>query len=94
MLISFFAHRKSYLTFEELRTIQVLAQQTVISLDIALGFPDYDQRELSLDHLREILDELGIKAPDCVLETAVDASLRLLEMNEADRSHQSLGLGG
>ena len=86
MLISLFTNHRRFLTFEELRTIQVLSQQIILSLDTAIDISSYDKKELAFENLKEILEEIGIKAPNSVLQTAIEASWRILEICETSET--------
>lgn len=81
--------RKKRLSFEQLQTMQMdrsgnayaCAQQVVLSLEgsdcvtpSALRIPGAAKKALALKLMGELLEQLGIVAPDSLIDTAVEAA--------------------
>ena len=66
--------RKRRLSFEQLQTLQMVAQQVVLSLEGSIKIPGAAKKALALKLMGELLEEIGIVAPDSLIDTAIEAS--------------------
>ena len=75
--------RKRTLNFDQLQTLQMIAQQVVLSLEGSVRIPGPAKKRLALKLTAELLDELGIVAPDSLVDTAIEAAAKLLKALDA-----------
>lgn len=75
--------RKRRLTFDQLQTIQMVAQQVVLSLEGAVELPGATKKALAQKLVGELLESLGIDAPDSLVDIAIEAAVRLLATLDA-----------
>ena len=71
--------RKRRLNYDQLQTMQMVAQQVVLSLEGAVKVPGAAKKGIALKLVGEMLEEMGIVAPDSLVDTAIEASVRLLK---------------
>ncbi len=78
--------RKKRLTHDQLRTLQMVAQQVVLSLEGSVRLPGAAKKALALKlvGLRngsalELTRDLGFVAPDSLVDVAIEASVKLLK---------------
>ena len=71
--------RKRRLSFEQLQTLQMVAQQVVLSLEGSIKIPGAAKKALALKLMGELLEEIGIVAPDSLIDTAIEASVKILK---------------
>ncbi len=75
--------RKRRLSFDQLQTLQMVAQQVVLSLEGSVRIPGAAKKALALKLVGELLEQLGIVAPDSLIDTAIEASVKLLKALDA-----------
>ncbi len=75
--------RKRRLSFEQLQTMQMVAQQVVLSLEGSVKIPGATKKALALKLMGELLEQLGIVAPDSLIDTAIEAAVGLLKALDA-----------
>lgn len=71
--------RKRRLNFDQLQTLQMVAQQVVLSLEGSIKVPGTAKKALALNIVGELLEKLEIVAPDSLVDTAIEASVKLLK---------------
>ena len=71
-------HQRPKLNFDELQIMQMIVQQVVLSVDGAVKIPGATKKALALQLSGELLQELGVTAPESLVDTAIEASVRLL----------------
>lgn len=71
--------RKRRLNYEQLQTLQMVAQQVVLSLEGSVKVPGAAKKALALKFVGELLEQLDIVAPDSLIDTAIEASVKLLK---------------
>lgn len=75
--------RKRRLSYEQLQTMQMVAQQVVLSLGGSVKLRGADKKALALKMVGELLQELSIVAPDSLISTAIEAAVKLLKALDA-----------
>jgi hypothetical protein len=84
MMFEFFTQaRKKRLSFAQLQTIQRVAQQVVLSVEGSVRIPGAAKKALALKLVGNLLEELGIVAPDSLIDTSIEVSVRLLKALDA-----------
>ncbi len=71
--------RKKRLTHDQLRTLQMVAQQVVLSLEGSVRLPGAAKKALALKLVGELTRDLGFVAPDSLVDVAIEASVKLLK---------------
>ena len=71
--------RKRRLSFDQLQTLQMVAQQVVLSLEGSVKIPGAAKKEIALKLVGELLEQLDIVAPDSLVDTAIEAAAKLLK---------------
>ncbi len=78
--------RKRRLSYDQLQTLQMVAQQVVLSLEGSIRLPGAAKKALALKldcvtppALGELLEDLGIVAPDSLMDIAIEAAVKLLK---------------
>ena len=71
--------RKRRLSYDQLQTLQMVAQQVVLSLEGSLKVPGSAKKAIALKLVGELLEQLGIVAPDSLVDTAIEAAAKLLK---------------
>ncbi len=71
--------RKRRLNYDQLQTLQMVAQQVVLSVEGSVRIPGAAKKAIAIKVAGEVLQELGIVAPDSLLDVAIEASARLLK---------------
>lgn len=71
--------RKRRLNFDQLQTLQMVAQQVVLSLEGSVRIPGAAKKAVALKIVGELLEKLDIVAPDSLVDTAIEASVKLLK---------------
>ena len=78
ILNSIFRRKKpTSLSFEEIQIVQLIVQQSVLSIESLEKTPQEDLSWLACEMADGILKEMGLVAPTVLLETLVDASFQL-----------------
>ena len=78
MLNSIFRRKKPIsLSFEEIQIVQLIVQQSVLSIEGLEKTPQESRSWLACEMADGILKEMGLMAPTVLLETLVDASFQL-----------------
>ena len=71
--------RKRRLNLDQLQTMQMVAQQVVLSLEGSVRIPGAAKKALALKIVGELLEKLDIVAPDSLVDTAIEAAVMLLK---------------
>ena len=71
--------RKKRLTHGQLQTLQMVAQQVVLSLEGSVRLPGATKKALALKLVGELTRDLGFVAPDSLMDVAIEASVKLLK---------------
>ena len=79
------SRRKKHPTPTQLQTLQMVAQQVVLSLEGSVKLPGAAKKALAFKLVVELAEELGIVAPDSLVDLAIEASVRLLRALDAER---------
>jgi hypothetical protein len=79
--------RKRRLSYEQLQTMQLVAQQVVLSVDASARIPGAAKKALALQLMGELLEQLGIVAPDSLIDTAIEAAVGLLKALDSQAPH-------
>lgn len=76
--------RKRRLNLDQLQTMQMVAQQVVLSLEGSVRIPGAAKKALALKIVGELLEKLDIVAPDSLVDTAIEAAVMLLKALEGE----------
>ena len=71
--------RKRRLSYDQLQTLQMVAQQVVLSLEGSIRLPGAAKKALAIKLVGELLEDLGIVAPDSLMDIAIEAAVKLLK---------------
>lgn len=71
--------RKRRLSFDQLQTLQMVAQQVVLSLEGSVKIPGAAKKAIALKLVGELMEQLDIVAPDSLVDTAIEAAAKLLK---------------
>ncbi len=71
--------RKRRLNHDQLQTLQMVAQQVVLSLDGSVKIPGAAKKAVALKIMGELLEELGIVAPESVIDISIETAVKLLK---------------
>ncbi len=83
MLEFFNFARKRRLNHDQLQTLQMVAQQVVLSLEGSVKIPGAAKKAIALKLMGELLEQLGIVAPDSLIDVSVEAAVKLLKALDA-----------
>jgi hypothetical protein len=72
--------RKRRLNYDQLQTLQMVAQQVVLSLDGSVKIPGAAKKALALKFVGELLEQLDIVAPDSLIDVSIEAAVKLLRV--------------
>ena len=70
------------LSFDEIRSIQAIADQVVLCLEQTMTLPGDQKKELALKVVLSLLKDSGILCPPSVVDTAIEASVRVMNLLE------------
>ena len=76
--------RKKRLNHDQLQTLQMVAQQVVLSLEGSVQLPGAAKKALALKLVGELSEELGIVAPDSLMDIAIEAAVKLLKALDSE----------
>lgn len=71
--------RKRRLNYDQLQTLQMVAQQVVLSLEGSVRLPGAAKKALALKMMGELLEQVGIVAPDSLVDVSLEAAVKLLK---------------
>ena len=71
--------RQRRLNLDQLQTLQMVAQQVVLSLESSVRIPGTAKKALALQIVGELLEKTGIVAPDSLIDIAIEAAVQLLK---------------
>ena len=71
--------RKKLLSFEQLQIVQLIAQQVVLSVEGSVKIPGASKKAIALQLVGELLEEVGVVAPKSLIDTAIEAAVRILK---------------
>ena len=75
------------LNFEQLQIIQLVAQQVVLSVEGSVKLPGSDKKAVALELAAQILQEMGVVAPDSLVDAMIEPSVQILKA--IDKSRES-----
>lgn len=75
--------RKRRLNYDQLQTLQMVAQQVVLSLEGSVKIPGAAKKAIAIKLVGELLEEMNIIAPDSLVDIAIEAAARLLKALDA-----------
>ena len=76
--------RKRRLTHDQLRALQLVSQQVVLSLEGSVRLPGATKKALALKLVGELTRDLGFVAPDSLVDVAIEASVKLLKALDSE----------
>lgn len=77
-----FIFRRPRVSHEIVRTVQIVAEQVVMSIEQTFRMSGERKKELALKLLAELLAEIDIKVPVLLLDTAIEAAVRAMRILE------------
>ena len=83
------------LSFEQLKILQLVTQQVVLSVEGSVKLPGSDKKAVALELAAQILQEMGVVAPDSLVDAmwpfgnadAFESSVQILKV--IDKSKES-----
>jgi hypothetical protein len=75
--------RKRKLSFDQLQTMQMVAQQVVLSVEGTVKIPGAAKKAMALEIVGGLLEKLDIVAPDSLIDTSIEASVQVLKALDA-----------
>ncbi len=76
--------RKRRLNHDQLQTLQMVAQQVVLSLEGSVKIPGAAKKAVALKIVGELLEELDIVAPESLIDISIETSVKLLKALESE----------
>ncbi|MBI3927285.1 MAG: hypothetical protein HY319_17240 [Armatimonadetes bacterium] len=70
------------LSAEVLRTVQAVTEQVVLAVEQTFRMAGDKKKAMALQMSRDILAEVGVQVPDLILNTAIEASVRVMKLLE------------
>lgn len=67
------------LSFEQLKILQLVTQQVVLSVEGSVKLPGSDKKALALELTSQILDQMGVVAPDSLVDAMIESSVQILK---------------
>ena len=67
------------LDFEQLQILQLIVQQVVLSVEGTVKVPGADKKAVAVELAAQILKEMGLVAPDSLVDTMIESSVRVLQ---------------
>lgn len=84
-----FSYKSQKISLEDLRMLQLLTQQVVLSLDCCTQIPNEEKRCLAESQVDGLLFEIGLRVPPAFTELAIDVGFILVRQfnskHEPDR---------
>lgn len=77
-----FIFRRPRVSHEAVRTVQIVAEQVVMSVEQTFRMAGERKKQLALKLLADLLAEIDIKVPDLLLDTAIEAAVRAMKILE------------
>ncbi len=74
---------KKRLSFEELRSVQAIADQVVLCMEQTMRMPGPEKKKLAVKVAASLLKDAGIPCPDSLVDTAIEASVRVMNLLES-----------
>lgn len=71
--------RKKTLSFEQLRILQLIAQQVVLSVEGSAKLPGADKKAVAIELMAQILEEIGLVAPDSLVDALLESAVSILK---------------
>ena len=71
--------RKKTLSFEQLRILQLIAQQVVLSVEGSVKLPGADKKAVALELMAQILEEIGLVAPGSLVDALLESAVSILK---------------
>jgi hypothetical protein len=81
--------RKRKLSFDQLQTMQTVAQMVVLSLEGSVKIPGAAKKTMALEIAGELLKKLDIVAPDSLIDTSIEASVQVLKALDGPQGLQA-----
>ena len=71
--------RKHKLSFEQLKALQFVVQQVVVSIEGSMKLEGAEKKALALQVIGEILDEMNLVAPDSLVDALIESAVTVLK---------------
>lgn len=71
--------RKKKLSFEQLRILQLIAQQVVLSVEGSVKLPGADKKAVALELTAKILEEIDLVAPGSLVDAMLESAVSILK---------------
>ncbi len=68
------------LSFEQLKILQLVTQQVVLSVEGSVKLPGSDKKAVALELAAQILQEMGVVAPDSLVDAMIESSVQILKV--------------
>lgn len=78
---------RKQLSFEQLKILQLVTQQVVLSVEGSIKLPGSDKKAVALELAAQILQEMGVVAPDSLVDAMIESSVQILKV--IDKSKES-----
>lgn len=75
------------LSFDEIRSVQAIADQVVLALEQTMKMPGPQKKALAVQVATSLLADGGIRVPVQVVDTAIEASVRVMNLLEQKESN-------
>jgi hypothetical protein len=90
---------QSRLSFEQLKILQFVTQQVVISIEGSVDLPGAEKKAVAVEMVGQILQEMKLVAPNSLVDALIEASVGVLKaldksLEKAARPKFSLDLSG
>lgn len=73
---------KKRLSFEELQSVQSIADQVVLCMEQTMRLPGNEKKKLAVKVASSLLKDSGILCPESLVDTAIEASVRVMNLLE------------
>lgn len=67
------------LSFEQLQILQLVTQQVVLSVEGSVQMPGAKKKALVVELVGQILEEIGLVAPDSLIDATIESSVCILK---------------
>ena len=71
--------RKKTMSFEQLRILQLIAQQVVLSVEGSVKLPGAEKKAVALELMAQILEEIGLVAPGSLVDAMLESAVSILK---------------
>ena len=71
--------RKQRLNFEQLKILQMVTQQVVLSIEGTVRLPGAGKKVMAIDLVGRILKEMDLVAPNTLVDTLIESAVSILK---------------